>query len=208
MEPVEPVGDSVVIGLKRSVRKEKTAARRALPAEIRAAANAAIVRRIRAVLSSIPGSRSLVGYLSDGTEPDPAPVLRDALKSGKTLCLPRFKDAEHYDLAVTRSLDLSDEKYGIPEPPATAPEAADSDLDDAVWLVPGVAFDDACRRLGRGKGVYDRLLSNRRPKLTIGIFYECQRCETVPVSPHDRRLDLVITEKRVIKRADLALSFQ
>lgn len=220
MEPVEQIGadspdmrvcrgpEAVSADLKRSIRKEKTAARRALPSDVRKRADASIVQRIFSILSSCPDCTALVGYISDGTEPDLTPVLRDALSSGKTLCLPRFRDAEHYDLAVVRTLALSDSKFGIPEPPASAPSADGSDLENAVWLVPGVAFDDCCRRLGRGKGVYDRLLSGRRPKLAIGIFYECQRCGSVPVSPHDQPLDLIITEDRAIPGASLTLSIQ
>ena len=65
-------------------------------------------------------------------------------------------------------------------------------MDSALWLVPGVAFDASCRRLGRGKGVYDRLLT--APRYGVGVFYECQRCAEVPSEGHDRILDLVVTE--------------
>jgi 5-formyltetrahydrofolate cyclo-ligase len=47
--------------------------------------------------------------------------------------------------------------------------------------------------LGRGKGVYDRLLSGGCG-LSIGVFYECQKCESLPVEGHDLGLDMIATE--------------
>jgi 5-formyltetrahydrofolate cyclo-ligase len=68
-----------------------------------------------------------------------------------------------------------------------------------VWIVPGVAFDSECRRLGRGKGVYDRLLE-RVKGFSIGVFYEAQKCGAAPSAEHDRRLDAVVTEETVRRR--------
>jgi 5-formyltetrahydrofolate cyclo-ligase len=62
-----------------------------------------------------------------------------------------------------------------------------------LWLVPGVVFDMTGSRLGRGKGVYDRLL-NKRGGIRIGIFYQCQENTVVPVEAHDCPLDMIVTE--------------
>jgi len=65
-------------------------------------------------------------------------------------------------------------------------------------LVPGVAFDSRCGRLGYGAGFYDGLLANRRisqTRLVAGAF-EVQMVERVPMLAHDVYLDLVLTEKR------------
>ena len=79
------------------------------------------------------------------------------------------------------------------EPAADSPAAPPELLAKALWLVPGVAFDPACHRLGRGKGVYDRLLAQGAGK-TIGIFYELQRCPVLPCEPTDMPLGAVVTE--------------
>ena len=64
-------------------------------------------------------------------------------------------------------------------------------------IVPGVAFDRQRNRLGRGKGFYDRLLSTLNvPK--IGISYDFQLKDQIPVEPFDRKMDLIITEKEII----------
>ena len=66
-------------------------------------------------------------------------------------------------------------------------------------FVPGVAFDCAGNRLGRGAGWYDRLLANLgSKKFAIGLAYEFQIVDAVPAQPWDCRVNLILTEKRAI----------
>ena len=185
----------VLHDLKKAVRREKIALRRAMPAEIRRKADDAINRRLLEIVRTEKPS-GLVAYVSDGTEPDLTPVMREALQTGITLCLPRFEQNGSYSIVTVRSLDFPASHWGIPEPSADAPAASPDVLAKALWLVPGVAFDPACRRLGRGKGVYDRLLAHGTGK-TIGIFYELQRCEELPHEPTDQPVGRVVTESGV-----------
>lgn len=180
---------------KQAIRREKIALRRAMPAEIRRKADDAIDRRLLEIVRTERPS-ALVAYVSDGTEPDLAPVLRYALQESITLCLPRFAQDGSYSIVTVCSLDFPASHWGIPEPSADAPAASPDVLANALWLVPGVAFDPACRRLGRGKGVYDRLLAHGAGK-TIGIFYELQRCEELPHEPTDQPVGRVVTESGV-----------
>jgi len=181
--------------LKRAVRREKIALRRAIPSEVRSAADGAINGRLLEIVRTESPS-GLVAYVSDGTEPDLTPVMRYALQAGITLCLPRFEQSGAYSIVTVRSLDFPVSHWGIPEPSADAPAAPPELLAEALWLVPGVAFDPACRRLGRGKGVYDRLLARGTGK-TIGIFYELQRCAELPCEPTDQPVGRVVTESGV-----------
>lgn len=81
--------------------------------------------------------------------------------------------------------------YGIQEPQAGEPCSA-SDID--VMVVPGVAFTSQGARLGRGKGYYDRYMAREGFRaLTIGVCYDCQLCDELPVEEHDRRVDRVIS---------------
>lgn len=59
-------------------------------------------------------------------------------------------------------------------------------------IVPGVAYDRKGNRLGRGKGFYDRLLSSTKAT-KIGIAYDFQIVENIPVEPHDVAMDIVIS---------------
>lgn len=67
-----------------------------------------------------------------------------------------------------------------------------------VALVPGVGFDLNGNRLGRGRGFYDRLLPQLNcPK--VGIAFDLQIIENLPVEPHDAKVEVIITEKRLIR---------
>lgn len=69
--------------------------------------------------------------------------------------------------------------------------------DIEVIVVPGIAFDRKGRRLGRGKGFYDRLLAESKAT-KIGIGYEFQLIDNVPAESHDIPMDIIITEKTTI----------
>ncbi len=88
--------------------------------------------------------------------------------------------------------------YGIPAP---AREALD--LVPNVLLIPLLAFDRACYRLGRGGGFYDRTLAHLRENHTvwaIGLAYDCQEIDHVKREAHDQQLDCIVTPSRVVYR--------
>jgi 5-formyltetrahydrofolate cyclo-ligase len=65
-------------------------------------------------------------------------------------------------------------------------------------LVPGVAFDLSGRRLGRGKGYYDRLLKQTRGT-TCGVAFDEQIVGEIPVEPHDLNVNCILTPTRWIE---------
>lgn len=85
--------------------------------------------------------------------------------------------------------------FQIEEP--TGNDTADVD-DIELMVIPAVAFDRKGNRLGRGKGFYDRLLANSKAT-KIGVGYEFQLLDSIPVEPHDVTMDMVITQKTIIK---------
>jgi len=91
--------------------------------------------------------------------------------------------------------------YGIPEPDAFC-EVVDPDLADLI-IVPGIAFDETGKRIGYGKGFYDRALHHLEGKgKLVGFCYDCQVVDAITGEPHDVTMDLLITEKRVIRPRD------
>ena len=62
--------------------------------------------------------------------------------------------------------------------------------------MPGVAYDPEGNRVGRGKGYYDRLLAGARAT-KIGIAYDFQVVDSIEAEPHDVRVDVVITDRRI-----------
>lgn len=83
---------------------------------------------------------------------------------------------------------------GILEP--TCGQKANVEEIDVI-AVPGIAFDKNCYRIGYGGGFYDRLLLKKKG-LAIGLAYEEQIIDEIPIEPFDKRLDLIITDERVI----------
>lgn len=86
-------------------------------------------------------------------------------------------------------------KYNILEPDINNTIEVD-DFD--VILVPIVAFDDKCNRLGHGKGYYDKFLTNKKG-LKIGLAYQIQKFEEIPTDLNDIKLDYIITENNTYK---------
>ncbi len=188
---------------KHEARKKYLAQRRDLGDKERNMADNEICRLL-SQLPELKAAGKIVAYVSDGCEPDLMPLLHQVVTSGKKLFLPRFvvgSNAE-YEIVETRlqadALQIG--RYGIMEPAAQLP-VTDDDLSDALWLLPGVAFDITGARLGRGKGVYDRLLGQISAR-AAGIFYECQRTVKVPTDEHDYSLDIIITETGITRIND------
>ena len=90
-------------------------------------------------------------------------------------------------------------RFGIREPrPDNGPvEPGAAAGEDVVWLVPGLGFDRSGRRLGRGRGYYDRLLRGVRG-LTIGVAFDWQIVPEIPAGALDARMDMLVTETALI----------
>jgi 5-formyltetrahydrofolate cyclo-ligase len=126
-------------------------------------------------------------------EPDIWPLLADALAGGKLAALPSFDEEQgHYSARLIRDVATETHigKFGIREPLPNCPVLPLNQLD--LVLVPGVAFELRGRRLGRGKGFYDRLLA-LASGVKCGIAFDEQIVEMIPVEPHDICLDHLLT---------------
>lgn len=115
--------------------------------------------------------------------------------NNKKIYLPRVNGE---DLKILEYVPdgLSIGAFNIEEP--TGDVLVDCSIIDLI-IVPAVAFDKNCNRLGRGKGYYDRLLS-KSDAIKIGVGYDFQIVKTLPVEPHDVPMDCVITPKEIIRR--------
>ncbi len=112
----------------------------------------------------------------------------------KTVLLPRI-EGDRLELRVVRSEEeLIQGKFGISEPPPHAPRAeAKADL----ILVPGLAFDPAGGRLGRGGGFYDRFLAGFEG-VKVGVCFPELVVDEIPMEEHDVRMDFVVTSEGII----------
>jgi 5-formyltetrahydrofolate cyclo-ligase len=130
----------------------------------------------------------------------------EALASGRRLALPRFaRERQEYEAAWVRDLEreVVEGAFGIREPAPACPAFPLNRLDFSA--VPGLGFDASGRRLGRGKGYYDRLLTGVTG-VTCGVGYDFQVVDAVPCGPLDVVLNCILTPTRWFRaslRADL-----
>jgi 5-formyltetrahydrofolate cyclo-ligase len=176
-----------------ALQKISPVARNAMSAQIRDRLKAsAIWKNAGAVLFFAP--------LPD--ELDVWPLMEDALAGKKIATLPRFDSTGNcYVACQVKNLrsDIVPGQFGIREPVAGCAEIPFNGLDLA--LVPGVAFDLQGRRLGRGRGFYDRLLADV-DGIKCGIAFDEQMVEEIPAGPQDVRLNFILTPARCVEIAD------
>lgn len=140
-------------------------------------------------------------YLNYGGEVPSRTILKKCLDQNKIVILPAFHK-EKYRMTPMKiddiEADMKPGPRGIPEPDPTKCRAVPVDRLD-IAIIPGVAFDEKGARLGSGFGYYDRLI----PKLPVttrkvALAFENQIVQQVPMQSHDKYVDIVITDKRII----------
>lgn len=135
-------------------------------------------------------------------EPNIVPLLHARLARGGTVCLPRLDVGRRsMDAVVVSSLEQDTEampgKPRVRQARAGLPILSPEELN--VVLVPGLAFDRRGRRLGRGAGYYDRFLARLTgPTQIIGVCFDEQIVDDVPVEPHDVRMHVLLTPSGLI----------
>lgn len=181
------------------MREAILAARRQFAPEERALRSEQIAARVLS-LEAFERSRTLAVYAPMGAEVDPSAIAAEALARGKRLAYPVLDGAARplrFAVCTPGALVAGALRCLVPPPEAEPIAPATIDL----VLVPGIAFDSAGRRLGRGRGHYDATLAALRPDaLRLGLAFELQLVPEVPQEPHDALLDVVVTEARVLWR--------
>jgi 5-formyltetrahydrofolate cyclo-ligase len=170
---------------------------RGLPVAGSADTSTAVLRRLLG-LPELERPRTVALYAAVGREVPTSGIRRALGERGARLAYPRVAEGG----LVLHQLDshgtLRPGYRGIPEPAAEEPTVSPEEVD--LFVIPGLLFDRAGNRLGRGGGHYDRLLAAARPGANrIGLCYAEQVIESVPVDDWDRPLDLIVTDREVIR---------
>jgi len=144
-------------------------------------------------------ARSVVLYASIQNEVMTEEIRDHALKHGKRIFYPKLGGGAAMELVRVKSVrELVPGLLGIPEPSGEEP-FPDGCQDELFVFVPGLAFDLSGNRLGRGKGWYDRLLEKLGKKATaVGLAYDFQIVDQVPLEPWDKAVAYIFTETRII----------
>lgn len=177
-----------------ALRRAMNALRADMPAADRRSASEAVCGRILA-LPAYRDAAAVMAYVAVRGELDLGPVIGRVLADGKALFLPRVLNPDMAAVRVNSLDELVPGCWGIPEPTGTqTASAADIDL----ILVPGVAFDRACSRMGQGKGYYDRFLGGGHG-FALGVCYHAQLLDALRPQGHDAPMDAVLTERLLIR---------
>lgn len=163
----------------------------------------------KAIIDQIKGmeafrqANTIMMYLDFRKEVKTEELVRCCLQEGKEVAVPVTVVRERQLIpSVIKHYpdDITSGTWGIPEPKADCLRPVEPELIDLV-IVPGVAYDVACNRLGYGGGFYDRFLRRtRQDAIFIAPAFELQILENVYPEAHDYPVHYIITEKRIISR--------
>ena len=135
-------------------------------------------------------------YYPVNFEADTSQVMKMFKQKGYKLSLPVISskyDMNFYTWNLNDPLYVN--KYGIPEP---KPKIK---VIPSILLIPMVAYDKRLNRLGYGGGYYDRFLKKYEKKniLKIGLAITCQEVKKLPTNNFDKKMDYILTEKKLYK---------
>jgi len=161
--------------------------------------SAAIQRRL-AHLEVFNFARILASYYPIGSEVRTQKIISIALKGNKLVALPRPDGGHIKFYPILSNTELIPGKFGIREPSISS-DLSDSCVSDNIdlLLVPGIAFDIYGYRIGYGYGYYDRFIAKKKNSfISIGLAYEFQVCDNVPRTENDQKINVLVTEKRIL----------
>ncbi len=183
---------------KQTLRKRLKQQRRAHVAALPASTRALLFRRPPSpVMAMVPPGASIALYHAMPDEAPAAAYARFFQEAGHTIALPHFATADsamefrHFADPHSTS-DLEPGPFGLRQP---GPEA--HGLTPDVLFVPLVGFTADGHRLGQGGGHYDRWLEHHPQTIAIGLAWDCQLVDDLPLEPHDRPLAAIVTPTRL-----------
>lgn len=184
---------------KAGLRKELLSRRDNIPPEVRRAKNRMVRERLLS-LDEFRNAGIVFFFASFRTEVDTTEMIKSSLTSGKRVLLPKV-DKDRHELMLYEITDfgeLSPGYMGIPEPSFQGRQMSINDAD--IVIIPGAGFDASGNRIGYGGGYYDRLLSGLQKQMpVIAPAYEEQIVDSIPSEPHDIRVQMIVTDRRLLR---------
>lgn len=185
--------------IKREFRKKFEEERNAMPLE-------EIDNKSKSIVKILLGTKEykkakrIFTFVNANSEPVTIPLIEQAWKDGKVVAVPKMTGKPHEMVFVEiKSMEeLKPNKYGIREPELIEGKVVLSDK-DTIMIVPALAIDKEGYRLGYGGGYYDKYISENDSMANIGIAFNWQIVNKVPVNENDMKLDMVVTEEGRVK---------
>ncbi len=182
---------------KKEIREKYRKIRKQIRPETRKFADVQIAERLFNY-SMYQEAHFIYCYMSFKDEADTASIIDKSLRLGKQVALPRVSGKRKMEFfLINGQKDLAAGFMGIREPAAHCLPAP-SPAEDALVLLPGLAFDRSGARLGYGGGFYDAYLAKHAGCRKAALAYSVQIAPTIPTEPADVKTDVIITEKELI----------
>lgn len=187
--------DPFKITLRNSIKQIRST----LPLAYKTQASEMVCNRIKKLKPYRHAKRIALYHATQG-EVDLHTIWNSAPLQGKYCYFPAITEENTLIfLPATPVTPFKNNKYGILEPDVSHDLSISLDELD-IMLIPLVAFDTQCRRLGMGAGYYDRTLSHKPKTLLLGIAYEFQRLDYIESQAWDVPMDAIITQKNTYIR--------
>ena len=144
--------------------------------------------------SDLANAEFLYGYMDLSWEAGTKEILERLWSTGVQVALPKVLGDTMEFFHVRSKDDLQEGTFHILEPKEHCQQIC---WPNAPVLVPGLAFSKDGKRLGKGGGYYDKLLSNEPDHRTIALCYEFQMTDEIPSEAHDQMVEIIVTEKDI-----------
>ncbi len=183
---------------KSRIRDEINRKRNALARDEAESKSTAIAASL-AKTAEYKDAKAVMFYAAKGKEVQTAMIVEAALREGKTVLLPITNmEKKEIEASVIENYgsDLKKGAFGIMEPKQ---KMAFDEAQISAIIVPGIAFDTEGHRLGYGHGFYDKLLHRLTNAVKIGLAYDFQIMDKLPRESHDEKMDIIVTENRIIR---------
>lgn len=179
---------------KKEIRKKVFVKRKEHTEEQIAAMSEEICKKVTA-LPVFQEAKALYAYVDYNKEVMTRGIIQAAWKAGKKVAVPKVHGKEMIYYELTDFNQLEPGYFQIPEPVS----GEEAHWEEALMLMPGVAFDRNRHRVGYGGGFYDRYLEVHKQHPTVAVAFEFQIVEEAPIEPTDIFPQILVTEKEVIQ---------
>ena len=181
--------------MKSQLKNQILEKRNALTNEEAAEKSKAIIEKLFS-LDEYQKSKSVMFYVSIKNEVGTREAINESLKS-KSVIVPKVKIGEIEPSLIISLDNLIEGKFGVLEP-IESMIVPFKKID--LVIVPGIAFDKKCHRIGYGLGYYDKFLKKVPKAVKIGLCFDFQLVDEIPNESHDVPVDIIITDENIIRQ--------
>ena len=160
--------------------------------------SAVIFKKFRNIVN-INKFNSISVYIDFNNEVPTKELIEYALKNNIKVSVPFLIDNHNMKLKYINDYDKDinrNTKFGCGEPFEHCKDCNINEI--SMFIIPALAFDEKCNRLGFGRGYYDNILKINKNALRIGLAYDYQILPSIPKDDNDEILDIIISESKVI----------